>query len=465
LPDCAFEHVYQIRSLLLDPLGTTSSVIAKGLEVMGLDLVVERPAALDVHKAKVTACVRTPRDGGGRDEEVREFKTTVRELLGLRDWLATLGVTHVAMEATGVYWKPVWAVLEDEFELLLCNAAHVKNVPGRKTDVGDAQWLCRLLEHGLLRGSFVAPKPVRELRELTRRRKTLVRERSQEANRLHKALEDTGIKLDCVATDILGVSGRLMLAALIAGERDPVKLAELSKRRLRLKRDALVEAFEGCRFGAQHVILIGGILRHIDFLDAEIAALTDAISEHLAAERPEPDRLAPFERAVQLACSLDGIQARTAEILLGEFGIDMTRFPSDKHFASWAAQCPGNHQSAGKRKSGKTRKGPKWLDSALHDAAMAAIRVKDGHFARKYRRIKARSGHKIAIGAVKHAILIALYHMLKTGELYKPPTPNPDAERKQQERTTKRLIAQLEKLGHSVTLQTTTSTAPAAAAP
>ncbi len=430
-----------------------------------MDQVVERPGALDVHKAQVTACVRAPAEGGQRKQEVREFKTTVRGLLALRDWLASLGVTHVAMEATGVYWRPVWAVLEDDFELLLCNAAHVKNVPGRKTDISDAVWLCQLLECGLLRASFVAPKPVRELRELTRRRRTLVRERAQEANRLHKTLEDTGIKLDCVASDILGVSGRLMLDALIAGQRDPQALAGLAKGRLRAKTADLQEAMEGVRFGAQNALLIGGILRHIDFLDAEIAALGDAIGEHLAAAGDQgPER--PFELAVRLACSLDGIQARTAEMLIGEFGTDMTRFPTDAHFASWAAQCPGNHKSAGKRRSGRTRKGPKWLDGALHDAAMGAIRVKDGHFARKYRRIKARSGHKIAIGAIKHAILIALYHMLKNGELYHPPIVHPDAERKQRERTTKRLIAQLERLGHAVTLQpTATATAEAVAAP
>ena len=433
-----------------------------------MDRVVDRAGALDVHKEQVTACVRVPgEDRRSRRQEVQEFKTTVRGLLAMADWLKAHGVTHVAMEATGVYWRPVWAVLEGDFELMLCNAAHVKNVPGRKTDVGDAQWLCQLLEFGLLRGSLVPPKPVRELRELTRRRRTLVRERAQEVNRLHKSLEDTGIKLDCVATDILGVSGRLMLDALIAGERDPQALAALAKGRLKAKTPALVEAFEGVRFGAQNTLLIGGILRHIDFLDAEIAALGDAIATHLTAERT--DDTPPFEPAVRLLCSLDGIQARTAEMLLGEFGTDMSRFPSDAHFASWAAQCPGNHQSAGKRRSGKTRKGPKWLDGTLHDAAMGAIRGKDGHFARKYRRIKARSGHKVAIGAVKHALLIAIYHMLTTGELYRPPTPNPEAERRQRERTTRRLIAQLEKLGNVVTLQTSTSTststAPAAAAP
>jgi transposase len=367
------------------------------------------------------------------------------------------------MEATGVYWRPVWAVLEGEFELMLCNAAHVKNVPGRKTDVADAVWLCQLLEFGLLAASFVAPKPVRELRELTRRRRTLVRDRAREINRLHKALEDTGIKLDCVATNILGASGRAMLDALLAGERDPEKLAALAKGRLRVKSPALVEAFEGCRFGPQNTLLIGGILRHIKFLDEEIAALTNAIEVHVQAERRDQDRPAPFELAVQIACSLDGIQERTAQMLIGEFGTDMSRFASDKHFTSWAAQCPGNNESAGKRRSGKTRKGPRWLDGALHDAAMSAIRVKDGHFARKYRRIKARSGHKVAIGAIKHAILVALYHMLKNGELYRPPTPNPEAERKAKERATKRLTAQLEKLGHTVTLQPATATATATA--
>jgi transposase len=451
MPDCCLEHVYQTRLLLLgSPGGDVMSFAMRGGEV---DRVVERAGALDVHKEQVTATVRTPGERGGRREQTREFKTTVRGLLGLHDWLTGHGVTVVAMEATGVYWRPVWHVLEADFELMLCNAAHVKNVPGRKTDVADSQWLCRLLEFGLLKASFVPPKAVRELRELTRRRKTLVRERAREANRLHKTLEDTGIKLDCVASDILGVSGRLMLDALLAGQRDPDALAQLAKASLRTKIPALVEAFQGTRFSAQHALLIGGILRHIDFLDTEITALGDAIEAHFAADRACEDSERPFELAVQIACSLDGIQQRTAQMLIGEFGTDMTRFPTDAHFASWAAQCPGNDKSAGKRRSGRTRKGPKWLDGALHDAAMSAIRVKDGHFARKYRRIRARSGHKVAIGAVKHAILIALYHMLKNGEMYRLPTPNPEAQQRQRERTAKRLVAQLERLGHTVTLQ------------
>ncbi len=417
-----------------------------------MDLVVTRAGSLDVHKEQVTACVRTPGESGAeRREEVREFKATVRGLLALRDWLAEREVTHVAMEATGVYWRPVWHILDGKFELLLCNAAHVKNVPGRKTDVADAVWLCRLLEYGLLRSSFVPPLAVRELRDLTRRRRTLVGERAQEANRVHKTLQDTGIKLDGVASDMLGVSGRLMLDALIAGQQDPKALAQLAKGRLRVKIPALEEALEG-RFTASHRLLIGGLLRHIDFLEAEILTLGEAIQAHLEADREQEGNERPFELAVQIACSMDGIQQRTAEMLIGEFGTDMSRFPSDAHFASWAAQCPGNHQSAGKLRSGRTRKGPRWLDSTLHDAAMGAIRVKDGHFARKYRRIKARSGHKIAIGAIKHAILIALYHMLKNGEMYRPPTPTPHAEAKQRERTTQRLTAQLERLGHHVTL-------------
>ena len=327
-----------------------------------------------------------------------------------------------------MYWRPVWAVLEGDFELMFCNAAHVKNVPGRKTDVGDAVWLCQLLEFGLLRASLVPPKPVRELRELTRRRRTLVRERAQEVNRLHKALEDTGIKLDCVASDILGVSGSSMLDALMAGQRDPQVLAALAKGRLNAKTAALKEAIEGFRFSAQHALLIGGICAtSISLTPRSTRSATR--SRHTCPPTEPEDSERPLEPAVTVARSLDGIQARTAEMLIGEFGTDMSHFPSDAHFASWAAQCPGNHQSAGKRRAGRSRKGPRWLDGALHDAAMGAIRVKDGHFARKYRRIKARSGHKVAIGAIKHAILIAIYHMLKNGEL---PAPDPQPRRRAQ---------------------------------
>ena len=243
-----------------------------------MDVIVERPAALDVHKAQVTACVRTPKDGGGREQHLAEFTTTVAGLLTLRDWLSAHQVTQVTMEATGVYWKPVWAVLEDEFECVLVNARHVKQVPGRKTDVADAAWICQLAEAGLLRGSFVPPRPIRALRQLTRYRKAQIAERQREANRLHKALEDTGVKLDCVATDILGVSGRAMLDALCSGTTDPEVLADLARGRLRKKIPALREALEG-RFDALHALLIGAILNHIDFLDEAIERLSEAIEE------------------------------------------------------------------------------------------------------------------------------------------------------------------------------------------
>ena len=406
-----------------------------------MDVIVERPAALDVHKAQVTACVRLPGLPGERAQEVVQFQTTVRGLLTLRDWLEAHRVTQVAMEATGVYWKPVWAVLEDDFELMLVNARHVKQVPGRKTDVSDAAWLCQLLEAGLLRASFVPPKPIRALRQLTRYRKTQIRERQREANRLHKALEDTGIKLDCVASDILGVSGRAMLDALVAGTTDPELLAELARGRLRKKLPALKEALEG-RFDSLHALLIGSILAHLDFLDEQIERLSDAVEEQLR----------PFQPAVELLRTVDGIERRTAENILAEIGLDMSVFPSAAHLASWAGQCPGNDQSAGKRRSGRTRKGSKWLDQALKDAAMAAIRTNDSYLQAQYQRLRPRIGHGRALGTVKHSILCACWHMLTTGELYHD-LGGDYFRRRDPERQTRRLITQLQALGHTVTLE------------
>jgi len=406
-----------------------------------VEVIVERPAALDVHKAQVTACVRVPGPGRERVQEVVQFQTTVRGLLTLRDWLKAHRVTQVAMEATGVFWKPVWAVLEDDFELLLVNARHVKQVPGRKTDVSDAAWLCQLLEAGLLRASFVPPKPIRQLRQLTRYRKAQIRERQREANRLHKALEDTGIKLDCVATDILGVSGRAMLDALCQGTTDPEVLADLARGRLRKKLPALKEALEG-RFDSLHALLIGSILAHLDFLDEQIERLSDAIE----------GQLRPFQPAVELLRTLDGIETRTAQNILAEIGVDMSVFPSDRQLASWAGQCPGNDQSAGKRRSGRTRKGSKWLDDALKDAAMAAIRTNDSYLQAQYQRLRPRVGHGRALGAVKHSIICACWHMLTTGETYRD-LGGDYFRRRDPERQTKRLIAQLERLGHTVTLQ------------
>jgi transposase len=405
-----------------------------------METVVERPGALDVHKEHVTACVRVPADGG-REQHVAEFGTTVAGLLTLRDWLAAYGVTQVTMEATGVFWKPVWAVLEDEFELLLVNARHVKQVPGRKTDVKDAEWLCQLTEAGLLRASFVPPKPIRALRNLTRYRKTQIQERAREANRLHKALEDTGIKLDCVATNILGKSGRAMLDALVAGTTDPEVLADLARGKLRAKIPALREALEG-RFDHLHAVWIGAILNHLDFLDEQIFGLTEAIGEQIA----------PFEKAVEVLCTIPGVQRRTAEVIVSEIGIDMSVFPTAKHLASWAGQCPGNDKSAGKRRSGRTREGSKWLDWALEEAALAATRTKDVYLAAQYQRLRPRRGHKKALGAVKHSILCACWHMLSTGELYTD-LGGDYFQRRDPERITKRLVAQLEALGHHVTLE------------
>jgi transposase len=406
-----------------------------------MDVIVERPAALDVHKEQVTACVRVADGHGGRVSHVAEFKTTVRGLLVLRDWLKAHRVTQITMEATGVYWKPVWHVLEDEFELLLVNARHVKQVPGRKTDVSDAAWLCQLAEAGLLRASFVPPKPIRALRQLTRYRKAQICERQREANRLHKALEDTGIKLDCVATDILGKSGRAMLDALVAGTTDPQILADLAKGRMRAKIPALREALEG-RFDALHALLIGAILAHLDFLDEHIDRLSDAIAQQLA----------PFVAMIELLCTIPGIKERSAQNILAEIGADMSVFPTAGHLASWAGQCPGNDQSAGKRRSGRTRKGSKWLDDALKDSAMAAIRTNDSYLQALYRRKKSHLGHGRAIGAVKHSMICACWHILSTGELYSD-LGGDYYTRRDPERQTRRLVAQLQRLGHAVALQ------------
>jgi transposase len=406
-----------------------------------VETIVERAAGLDVHKAQVTACVRVPARGGERAQEVAEFQTTVRGLLALRDWLKAHRVTQVAMEATGVYWKPVWAILEEEFDCLLCNARHVKQVPGRKTDVSDAAWLCQLLEAGLLQRSFVPPKPIRALRNLTRYRKAQIQERQREANRLHKILEDTGIKLDCVATDILGASGRAMLDALVAGTTDPDILAELAKGRLRTKIPALKEALVG-RFDRQHALIVSAILAHLDFLDEQIQLLSDEIEAQLA----------PFAGAVELLCTIPGVQRRTAEAVLAEIGTDMSRFPSQRHLASWAGQCPGNDRSAGKRRSGTTRHGSKWLDTALTEAALAATRTSDVYLGAQYQRLRPRRGHGRALGAVKHSILCACWHMLTTGELYRELGGDYYSHR-DPERATRRLVAQLERLGHRVTLE------------
>ena len=405
-----------------------------------MERIVERPGALDVHQASVTACVRVW-EGRKLEEHMAEFGTTVHGLLALADWLEALGVKQVAMEATGVYWKPVWAVLEDRFELMLVNARHVKQVPGRKTDIKDAQWLCQLLEAGLLRGSLVPPKPIRTLRNLTRYRKTQINDRSREVARLHKILEDTGIKLGTVASNVIGKSGRDMLDALVAGTTDPAVLADLARGHLRKKIPALKEALVG-RFQAEHALVIGQILAHIDFLDEAIDRLSDAIEEQIRPFAPQRD----------LLMTIPGVRQRAAEVLIAEIGVDMTAFPTPKHLASWAGMCPGNDESAGKRRSGKTRKGSKWLRATLTESANAAARTKNSYLAAQYQRLRGRRGHSKAITAVGHSILTAAWHMLQTGELYNDlggdyfTRQNPD-------RLTKRLIRQLEALGHHVTIQ------------
>jgi transposase len=406
-----------------------------------VEVLVERQSALDVHKAQVTACVRVPDGEGGRIQRVEQFQTTVPGLLAMADWLRAHQVTHVVMEATGDYWKPVWHLLEEDFELMLVNARHVKQVPGRKTDVSDAAWLCQLAEAGLLAPSFVPPKPIRDLRLLTRYRRTQIAERKREAQRLHKALEDTGIKLDCVATDILGKSGRAMLDALVAGTTDPEILADLALGKLRKKIPALRDALQG-RFEPLHALLISSILAHLDFLDEHISGLSEAIEEQIA----------PFAAARDLLMTMPGVGQRTAEIVIAEIGVDMSQFPTAGHLASWAGQCPGNDQSAGKRRSGRTRKGSKNLNLALKDAAMAALRTNDTYLQALYRRKRSALGHGRAVGAVKHSMICACWHMLATGEIYTD-LGGDYYQRRDPERQTKRLVAQLQRLGHTVTLQ------------
>jgi transposase len=414
-----------------------------------MERILERCCALDVHKNQVTACVHVPDQAGKRSELRAQFSTMTAELLALRDWLQGLGVTHVAMEATGVYWKPVYYLLEDDFELMLVNAQHVKNVPGRKTDVQDAQWLCQLLEHGLVRASFVPPKPFRELRDLTRYRKSLTWERSREANRLQKQLEDANIKLASVASRVLGASGRAMLDELCEGNNDPKALAELAKGKLRKKLPALRQALAG-RFSNHHALLVSHLLAHIDYLDETIDSLSAEIEQ----------RLRPFERELELLCTIPGVGRITAEVMLAELGPDMSRFPSDRHAASWAAICPGHDESAGKRRSGKTRKGNRWLRTALIEAAnSAAGRTRGTYLNAQYLRLKSRRGHAKAIVAVGHSILVSAYHVLERDQTYEELGGDYFISRVDTEHLTRRLVRQLERLGQTVTLTPSTAEA------
>lgn len=408
-----------------------------------MEVVVARCAGLDVHKQTVAACVRTSQPDGTRTEQVRTFDTFLAGLEALRDWLTGQGVSQVAMEATGSYWRPVWYVLEDaELEVLLCNARHVKNVPGRKTDVADAAWLARLLEAGLLRGSFVPPPAIRELRDLTRYRKRLVQDRNAEAQRVDKTLQDAAIKLGSVASQTLGKSGRAMIDALIAGERDPQVLAGLAKGRLRIRIPDLVRALHG-RFHAHHARLLRLHLDHIDFLDARICDLDGQIGEVVA----------PFAEQRRRLMTIPGVGGRVADVIIAEIGVDMDRFPTAGHLASWAGLCPGHHESAGKRSSGRTRPGDTWLSDALTQAAWAASRTNGCYPRAQSWQIARRSGKNKAAVAVAHSILVIAYHLIARGEDYDDLGSDYLARRHDPDRRARQLVGQLEALGHTVTLQ------------
>lgn len=401
----------------------------------------ERCCGLDVHKASVVACVLVSGGDGPVRKEVRAFRTTTDALLALGDWLREVGVTHVALEATGVYWQPVWNLLEGEFALLLVNPQHIKAVPGRKTDVRDAEWLADLLRHGLVRGSFVPGREQRDLRALTRYRAQLVGERTAEVNRLQKTLEGANVKLAAVASNVMGVSARAMLEALVAGEADAAALAGLARGRLREKRAELELALHG-RFGPHERFLVAEQLAHIDYLDAAM----ERVGAEVAA------RLAPVEAAVVRLDGIPGIGRRTAEGLLAELGTDLARFPSAGHLASWAGMCPGNHESAGKRQSGRTRKGNPWLRTLLVEAAQAAGRTKGTYLGAHYRRLAARRGKKRAAVAVGHSILVIIYHLLTEERDYEDLGAQFFDERDRQ-RVERRLVRRLEALGYAVTLE------------
>jgi transposase len=366
-----------------------------------MDVVVARCAGLDVHKDTVVACVRTSGPGGERVSETRTFGTFTVDLLALRDWLLVHGVTVVGMESTGVFWRPVFYTLEDAMECQLLNAAHMRNVPGRKTDVADAAWIAQLVEHGLVRPSFVPPPPIRELRELTRYRKSQIEERTREAQRLDKSLQDAGLKLSSVASDILGRSGRDMLDALVSGTRDAEVLAELARGRLRSKIPALTRALTG-RFGPTHALVVGEILAHLDYLDEAISRVSARIDEVIR----------PFATERELLTTIPGVDKRLAEAMIAEIGVDMTRFGTAGRLASWAGVCPGQHESAGKSRSGRARHGDTHLQKHLAVAAMAAAHTKDTYLAAQYARLIGRRGKARARKAVGHSILVAAFHIL-----------------------------------------------------
>ena len=407
-----------------------------------MDVVHPRCAGVDVSKRDAKVCVRIADAGRAKAKStVTTWGSVTNQVLALRDHLIAEEVTLVVMEATGDYWKPFYYLLEDgPFEVMLVNARHVKNLPGRKTDVSDAAWLAQLGAHGLVRGSFVPPGPIRQLRDLTRTRTTITRERAREIQRLQKLLEDAGIKLSSVASDITGVSGRAMLAALIAGQRDPAQLADLAKRRMRSKIPELTEALTG-RFGEHHAFLAR---LHLNLIDQHTVAI-DELTARIEVV------MQPFRGARDLIVTIPGISTGVADVIIAETGADMSRFPTAGHLASWAGTCPGSNESAGRIKSTRTRPGNPYLKGALGIAAMSAARSNDTYYSAKYRRIAARRGPVKAIVALEHAMLIAIWNMLSTGAIYSDPGGDfytqlhPD-------KAKNRAVDQLRKMGYAVTL-------------
>lgn len=365
-------------------------------------------AGLDVHKDSVEACIRSTSAGGKIEHEVRHWGTTTRELAAMADWLSSKGVTHVAMESTGVYWKPIFNILEERLEILLANAHHLKNVPGRKTDIRDCQWIAQLLQHGLLKGSFIPPRSQRERRDLTRQRTQLVDEASRISNRIQKVLEDANVKLGSVASNVVGTSGRLMLQAIVSGQDDPAQLADLAQRSLRSKIPQLEQALYG-KLTEHHRWMLGLLLDQLKTTEQFIARLDERIA----------DLTRPLQPVLERLDAIPGVDRRVAEVLLAEIGPDVASFPTDAHLASWAGMAPGNNESAGKKRSGKTTKGSRWLRQALVQAAWAASHKKDSYFQAHARNLMRRRGRKRGLVAVAHSMLTVIYHMLKQGSAYR----------------------------------------------
>ena len=409
-------------------------------------IVYARCCGLDVHKKSISACLLTPHDQGGTQQQVRRFGTMTRDLLELSDWLASNQVTHVAMESTGVYWKPVWNIFEAIFTVLLVNAQHVKAIPGRKTDAKDCQWIADLLQHGLLRGSFVPPSPIRQLRDCTRTRASLRQDHTAVANRMQKILEDANIKLASVPSDWLGVSGRIILNQMLDGEEDTGKLAHLCRGRLREKIPEMQLALEG-RMTEHHRWMLRLQRGQLEFLEAQIAKLEAKIQEHMS----------DYQKAVDLCTTIPGIEALAAANLIAEIGVNMEQFPSAQHLASWAGLCPGNNESAGKRLSGKARNGNVWLRRNLCQAAWAASHTKNTYLSAQFRRLAARKGKKRAIVAVGHTILIIVFHMIKNQQPYRDLGAD-YFDRRNAEQLKRSLVRRLERLGVQVSI---VSAAPA----